>query len=975
MKSIFRVIGIVLLLAALNTPTFGQGWLREWISHYSSTMYDVENAMNGDFIMAAENNGSSSLGPAYFVRMSPNGDTLWTQYVTGFRIEEIELIDNDTIVGVGAYLGDPAFIKLDAAGNLINIKVYSNLNVNLRKLKKTTNHELVVMGAFGSNFVMISNLQAYYVDSLSVLKLDTEGNILWTQNHPKAFIEAYHRDYAGREITPTSDGGFVIAATRFSEINSIVETKAYLVKLNAAGSIVWEQDLNLSSSISCAFSVKETADGGYILSGRDGFNSVIIKTNSTGIIQWTTTIFTPPVTPSYQVYWNSRDVIQDSDGNYLATGSFQGAGGNNDGDSLMLYKLNPQGVVLWSQGVVGRYGLGYRGNKVKETSDGGYVIVGIGTDFAISNWMFICKVDSNGRVTTTAIEGNVYADLNDDCDWDAPLEYPLTNWVVTATGNNGQVYYANTDTAGYYNIEAEMGTYDVTLSIPYPYWDTVCVGLGTVVLNTVNQVSIVDFPVQASIPCPLLNVDISAPFLRLCFPSYYVVQYCNWGAAAAQNAYVEVELDTFMSYDSSSVAATHLGGNLYRFDLGTVSPGHCGTFNIDINILCDTTLAGITHCSEARIYPDTNCQSSWNGPNIVLDGHCLGDSILFQVANTGGSMVSSLRYDIFEDNVMMRTGGYQLGTGQVETIYVPTQNGSTYRLEARQVPTFPPLLGDTLAGLALEGCRVDSLGNIVTGFVTQFSNYDGSPFTDVDCQPNIGSYDPNDKLAYPVGYGAEHYIYDHTDLEYYIRFQNTGTDTAFKVVLIDSISSHLDIGSLRVGASSHDYTYEIYGNGVVKFTFDNILLPDSTTNNSASQGFVKYRIEQRANNPIGTIINNNADIYFDYNAPVRTNTTFHEIGSDFVTIQLVGTERIMEPGVLVNVYPNPFNEVARVEIEGKDFTTIEFELYDLTGRVVYQKTTNETSFDLYKSDLSQGVYVYRIVADGKLLNTGKLIAR
>lgn len=197
----------------------------------------------------------------------------------------------------------------------------------------------------------------------------------------------------------------------------------------------------------------------------------------------------------------------------------------------------------------------------------------------------------------------------------------------------------------------------------------------------------------------------------------------------------------------------------------------------------------------------------------------------------------------------------------------------------------------------------------------------------------------------------------------------------YKNSIGDTISPYLDIASLRVGASSHNYSYEIYGNGIVKFTFNNILLPDSTTNNRASQGFIKYQIEQMPSNPIGTIINNNADIYFDYNAPIRTNTTFHEIGADFVSVQLVGIENVTQPNVLVNVYPNPFDEVATVEIKGDAFSKIEFELYDLTGRVIYQKTSKETSFNIHKSDLTQGVYIYRIVADGKLLNTGKLIAR
>jgi len=90
---------------------------------------------------------------------------------------------------------------------------------------------------------------------------------------------------------------------------------------------------------------------------------------------------------------------------------------------------------------------------------------------------------------------------------------------------------------------------------------------------------------------------------------------------------------------------------------------------------------------------------------------------------------------------------------------------------------------------------------------------------------------------------------------------------------------------------------------------------------------------------------------------------------------LVGIENVTQPNVLVKVYPNPFDEIATVEIEGDVFSKIEFELYDLTGRVIYQKTSKETSFNIHKSDLTQGVYIYRIVADGKLLNIGKLIAR
>ncbi|MCB0556652.1 MAG: hypothetical protein KDD02_24110, partial [Phaeodactylibacter sp.] len=64
----------------------------------------------------------------------------------------------------------------------------------------------------------------------------------------------------------------------------------------------------------------------------------------------------------------------------------------------------------------------------------------------------------------------------------------------------------------------------------------------------------------------------------------------------------------------------------------------------------------------------------------------------------------------------------------------------------------------------------------------------------------------NDKQGFPRGYGDEHYIYPGTDLEYLVRFQNTGNDTAFLVVIRDTLSEFLDIATVRPGAASHPYT-------------------------------------------------------------------------------------------------------------------------------------------------------------------------
>ncbi len=136
-----------------------------------------------------------------------------------------------------------------------------------------------------------------------------------------------------------------------------------------------------------------------------------------------------------------------------------------------------------------------------------------------------------------------------------------------------------------------------------------------------------------------------------------------------------------------------------------------------------------------------------------------------------------------------------------------------------------------------------------------------------------GSYDPNDKNVSPAGSISSLQVSNADQLTYTIRFQNTGTDTAFTVMVLDTLSSLVNKASIEMLSSSHSYNYSISSQGVIKWTFNNILLPDSTTNEPLSHGFIKYRIRPMNNLVIGDEIRNTAYIYFDYNVPVITNTT------------------------------------------------------------------------------------------------------
>jgi uncharacterized repeat protein (TIGR01451 family) len=142
-----------------------------------------------------------------------------------------------------------------------------------------------------------------------------------------------------------------------------------------------------------------------------------------------------------------------------------------------------------------------------------------------------------------------------------------------------------------------------------------------------------------------------------------------------------------------------------------------------------------------------------------------------------------------------------------------------------------------------------------------------------------GSYDPNDKQVFlPDGHTADGPVAGTTsELTYLIRFQNTGTDTAFNINVLDTMDSNLDLGSLHIKTSS-DPVEMILGTGnAVQFLFRNIKLVDSLHNEQLSHGFVEYSIRLKANLPVGTILHNRASIYFDFNQPVLTNTTATEL--------------------------------------------------------------------------------------------------
>lgn len=564
-----------------------------------------------------------------------------------------------------------------------------------------------------------------------------------------------------------------------------------------------------------------------------------------------------------------------------------------------------------------------------------------------------------------SVNGRVYHDVTNNCIYE-PGEPALSGWTVEAT-NGSNSFFGTTDHAGQFQINLPEGTYDVLVSKPNNLWDF-C--LDTIYGITASQSGSLpaDFGATIAIECPVMEVELSTNILRRCFSNYYSVQYCNQGTALAEDAYIEVTLDPFFEFTGSSIPSTNLGGNKYAFEVGDVPAGVCGNFLIHFILSCEATL-GQTHCSEATILPDTVCtMNAYTGADLHIDGECTGNEVVFTIRNLGGDMIEPSNYIVIEDIVVMIPpvqNPFTLLSGASTTITKPA-NGSTVRLEVEQPADHP---WSTRASATVEGCGLNSNGTISLGMVNLFPMFDQTPFVDVDCLENTGSFDPNDKQGMPFGIEEEHFIPMDQSIDYLIRFQNTGTDTAFTVIILDTLSADLSPQSIRLLGSSHPYEFSLNGEGVAQFVFNQIMLPDSNVNEPASHGFVKFKISPKSDRVEGTRIENKAAIYFDFNDPVITNTTWHTLS----TLQLLKANETFNPLIGLEVFPNPTTDFINFLLKSPQIHQGRLFIFDLSGHLVSETTFNQNNFGVSTRSLLSGCYYFKIISDDQMLATGKFI--
>lgn len=239
---------------------------------------------------------------------------------------------------------------------------------------------------------------------------------------------------------------------------------------------------------------------------------------------------------------------------------------------------------------------------------------------------------------------------------------------------------------------------------------------------------------------------------------------------------------------------------------------------------------------------------------------------------------------------------------------------------------------------------------------------DGAPNDNRDSLPQTLGYGPAggvEKLQIPAAGVGDSLAYVGTgeqDIHYIIRFENTGTDTARSITIIDTVDISLQIAYIQETGASHGYTREMLldpnlpGKAVFVYTFENINLPPSTGNPeyTLARGFFGFRIGLKPGNPSGTIIRNRAGVYFDYDAPLLTNTVACMLQEG------MGTNNL-KPGSF-RLYPNPTNGAIQVGLpEGDQDWQIRF--VDAGGRSLQVPTRVQgTILHVDASALQSGTY-------------------
>ncbi|HTE23811.1 DUF7619 domain-containing protein [Flavitalea sp.] len=723
----------------------------------------------------------------------------------------------------------------------------------------------------------------YGSSDILLTKLDANKKHIWSRNYGSQFKMA-----GASGISETNDGGFIVSG----DLQGCLDERPaagsnldiWILKVDSLGILQWSKCLG-SDEVDVGMNVLEIPDGGFMVSGvtmvgggfGEGiahFDIFLARLDKNGSLLW------QKILPGNS--WETcGKMIRTRDGNYLVSGgtiSTDGTYSNGKGhNDAMLIKLDINGNLLWTK----MYG-GSQAEKfydVTEDSQGNLYAVGESNSFdkdvpfvsglTESENAWVVKLSADGNIIWSRLYGGSQDDrfnaihcsnsgeiylggLTRSSDYGVPNNhYKHVTWLVRlaeATNNIDQIFLG-----GYNDPYLSILKIDENRS-------------GTIQISSIvgpGNPYVSNFPVGA----------------------YYQMWYAELGTGN------RITGNIFIDLDSNGVR----GPNENIFNDGKLkvlkeSTGH-STISTPQNgrfvSYIDTGVHSVEFAFDEVNYRVQPASKAFNFRNY-------GNKDSFDIRLIPISQRKDLVVDLIPINPA-RPGfetGYTLiyknkGTTTFPTAELRFIKSSLLRYISATQP--PQIIGDTIVWKLLNinpmdsgkiGIRLsisappilvngDTISSSVSIFpdsadITQENNH-------IDFKQILtGSFDPNDKLESHGGLISTTEIKSGAYLNYLIRFQNTGTDTAFNIVVLDTLEANLNWESLTMQDASHSYELSITGGRYLKWTFNSILLVDSLTNEPGSHGYIRFKIRPKSDLAIGNVIKNSASIYFDFNLPIKT---------------------------------------------------------------------------------------------------------
>lgn len=959
-QNCFTVISLLALLFLTTDTAFSQGWLRHYPlisnSNNGAEPNQLVIATNGDFVVAGTgylNNYTECR--LYLERFDASGGPIWSKTIN-FGVQQSNpfatLYFLEKCPGGGFVLGGSGTIGGDARAFMYKVSesgdsiwaFYPNLNTFgfLNSVAASPDGNLLVGGTQKVGLPG-QELQTPFLFKINAL----DGSLIWS----KAYTEHQLPEY-GASVMYAPDG-------------SILET-------GNSNDSVFIRQLDANGNLFRVIGMKAIGTQYPVLirAASDGFSWMYHEATNNDIwfrkYDYNGNLLNATTTS------NSIFLIDDgtetSNGFAFTIMPLQGSGAYRPA----LYKMDFNGNISAPTYPMEDFSIGgeYNVQNVKTTPDGGLLFVGAKEVAATA--YFALKTDSTGHLDPAVILGNVFRDEDLDCN-KSVSESNLFPVLVQATDLSlGTQWYETTDSSGNFALVVGTGDYEIEPLAPVGtagYWQACPPQLAMLTIPN-DTVTLDPLGLKPLVQCPFLQLDFGAGLMRPCSTTVLNVNVLNAGTSDADSAMVWIEVDPALTFESSTVPLIAQNGNQFWFNAGPVAALQSVQFSINFGVDCSAQMGQVL-CFDGHVSPDSLCaplDTLWDRAILKLNAFCDGDSVKFQVINLGeGDMNQASELVIIEDYIILFSVPIQLMSGQDTLITLVNPNGQTYYGRIRQTEGFP---GDAFASDGKDFCD----GNGSSGMLLQYPLFAGGPFDARFCDEVRTSFDPNDKRGLPLGYGSTHYIDRGVPIDYRIRFQNTGNDTAFNITVLDTLPEFLDVASLRLGSASHDFTWKLSGNGVLAFHFANILLPDSSTNEPLSHGFVNFKLLPKSNIPAGTLIQNRAAIYFDYNAPVFTDYAKHTVDSNFIPTLSVSVPQTTQR---ISLLPNPANESTTLNLEtlvAEGGFPLLLTLTDVLGKTLRQESVLGPNHILQRGNLPAGLCILKLEHEnGVVLAVGKVV--